>query len=93
MDFRLIILLLLLLFVLVGGSLIIFEKIKGKKLISRDRWEFYSSIFSTVLMFVVSIHSFSESGVTLFSLVFVGLLIAGIIMVVKAKQKLIEQES
>jgi len=90
LDIRLII---LLLGVLAGGSFIIFEKIKGKKLISRDRREFYSSIFFTVLMFVSSIHSFSESGVALVSLVFVGFLIAGIIMVVKAKQKLIEQES
>ncbi|ACB83865.1 hypothetical protein [Natranaerobius thermophilus] len=84
MDIRLII---LLLGVLSGGSLIIFEKIKGKKLISRDRWELYSSIFFTVLMFISSIKSFFESG-ALISLVFVGFFIAGIIMVVKAKQKL-----
>ncbi len=36
MDIRLII---LLSGVLVGGSLIIFEKIKGEKLIYRDRWD------------------------------------------------------
>lgn len=90
MDIRLII---MCLGIVAGGSLIILEKIKGKTIISRDRWEFYSSIFYTVLMFVSSIHSFFESGVALVSFVFVGFLIAGIIMVVKAKQKLKEQES
>jgi len=90
LDIRLII---LLLGVLVGGSLMLFEKIKGEKLIYRDRWDFYSSIYFTVLMFVSSIQSFFESEVALVSLVFVGFFIAGIIMVVKAQQKLIEQES
>lgn len=90
MDIRLII---MLLGVLAGGSLIIFEKIKSKKIISRDHWEFYSSIFFTVLMFVSSIQSFIESGVTFVSLVFMSFFIAGIIMVFKATQKLTTQES
>ena len=90
MDIRLII---LLLGVLAGGSLILFEKIKGKKIILRYRWEFYSSIFFTVLMLVSLIQSFLESGLTIISFIFMAFFIIGVIMVVKAKQKLIEPES
>jgi len=90
LDIRLII---LLLGVLAGGSLILFEKIKGKKIILRDRREFYSSIFFTVLMLVSLIQSFLESGLTLISFIFMAFFIIGVIMVVKAKQKLIEPES
>ncbi len=90
MDIRLII---LLLGVLAGGSLILIEKIKGKKIILRDRREFYSSIFFTVLMLVSLIQSFLESGLTLISFIFMAFFIIGVIMVVKAKQKLIEPES
>jgi len=90
LDIRLII---LLLGVLAGGSLILIEKIKGKKIILRDRREFYSSIFFTVLMLVSLIQSFLESGLTLISFIFMAFFIIGVIMVVKAKQKLIEPES
>ena len=79
----------MLLGVLAGGSLIIFEKVKGKKIISKDLAEYYSSIFFTVLMFVSSIHSFYESGATLISLVFAGFFIAGIIMVGKSRGRIV----
>ncbi len=74
-----------------GGLTVLgYELIRGRKVISRDKWEIVSSLFFTVFMLAGLFTLYLRAGLTAGFIIGVLFFFAGMVMVFQAAKKAIE---